>query len=153
MKDDDRTGTDELREVRTQYGPTIDTGGRVRTADQVAALIWGRIGTASREHFAALHLDGRHNPIAYEVISMGTATASLVHPREVFQTACRIGTVALIIAHNHPSGDPTPSAEDLEVTQRIGKAGKILGIHLIDHIIVTTDPEVWERVPLDGFDN
>jgi DNA repair protein RadC len=70
------------------------------------------------EHFVALYLDGRHRAIADAIVSIGTATASLVHPREVFQPAIAVGACALLIGHNHPSADLTPSAEDLEVTRR-----------------------------------
>jgi DNA repair protein RadC len=94
------------------------------------------VANDAREHFVAILLDGRHRPIAYQVVSVGTATASLVHPREVFQTAVALGAVALIVAHSHPSGDPTPSSEDREVTGRLARAGEILGIRVLDHVIV-----------------
>jgi DNA repair protein RadC len=71
-----------------------------------------------------------------EVISQGTLTASLVHPREVFRPALRDAAAALVLVHNHPSGDPTPSAEDREVTARLAKAGEILGIRVVDHVVV-----------------
>ena len=108
----------------------------------------------AREHFVVIMLDGRHRPIGYQVVSIGTATASLVHPREVFQAAVGLGAVALIIAHNHPSGDPTPSLEDREVTERLIRAGDLLGIRLLDSVVVAESayhsmreahPEVFER--------
>jgi DNA repair protein RadC len=98
-------------------------------------------------------LDGRHRPIAYQVVSIGTATASLVHPREVFQAAIGAGAVALIVAHNHPSGDPSPSREDRDITERLLRAGELLGIRLLDSVVVTdgtyvsireADPEAFE---------
>ena len=70
---------------------------------------------------------------------MGTATASLIHPREVFQPAVGIGAVAVVLAHNHPSGDPSPSSEDREVTTRLAKAGHLLGVRLLDHVVVATN--------------
>jgi DNA repair protein RadC len=70
------------------------------------------------------------------MISQGTLTASLVHPREVFRPALRDAAAALVLVHNHPSGDPTPSAEDREVTARLASAGEILGIRVLDHIVV-----------------
>src|SRR5574338_15618 len=91
----------------------------------------------AREHFVALYLDGRHRPIAHQVVSVGTASASLVHPREVFQPAVLIGACALLVAHNHPSGDPTPSAEDREITRRLVDAGALLGIPLLDSLVWT----------------
>jgi DNA repair protein RadC len=71
-----------------------------------------------------------------ETISQGTLTASLVHPREVFRSALRESAAALILVHNHPSGDPTPSAEDREVTGRLVRAGELLGVRVMDHVVV-----------------
>ena len=93
----------------------------------VAQFVRQLVANDAREHFVAIMLDGRHRPIAYQVVSVGTATASLVHPREVFQTAVGLGAVALIVAHSHPSGDPTPSSEDREVTGRLAQAGRVSG--------------------------
>ncbi len=93
----------------------------------------------AREHFVALYLDSRHQAIAYSVVSVGTANQSLVHPREVFQSAVLSGAVALLVLHNHPSGNPTPSREDHDVTQRLRDAGQILGIRLLDHVIWTRE--------------
>jgi len=93
----------------------------------------------AREHFLAVYLDGRHRPIAHQVVSVGTATASLVHPREIFQPAVLAGAVALLVLHNHPSGEASPSKEGREVTDRLKKAGEILGINLLDSIVWTRD--------------
>ncbi len=81
-------------------------------------------------------LDARHRVLRWEVISQGTLTASLVHPREVFRPALRAAAAALVLVHNHPSGDPTPSREDHEVTSRLVRAGEILGVRVVDHVIV-----------------
>ena len=81
-------------------------------------------------------LDARQRVLRSEVISQGTLTASLVHPREVFRPALRDAAAALVLVHNHPSGDPTPSAEDREVTSRLARAGEILGIRVVDHVVV-----------------
>lgn len=94
---------------------------------------------AEKEHFVALHLDARHRIKSTETISIGTATASLVHPREVFRAAIRLGTVALILCHNHPSGDPEPSPDDREITGRLRQAGELLGIKVLDHVILGRD--------------
>lgn len=91
---------------------------------------------ADHERFAVILLDGRHRVIRDVVISQGTLTASLVHPREVFRPALREGAAALVLVHNHPSGDPTPSGEDRDVTRRLVKAGELLGIPVLDHVIV-----------------
>ena len=81
-------------------------------------------------------LDGRHRIIRHETVSQGTLTASLVHPREVFRPALRAAAAALILVHNHPSGDPAPSPEDRQVTARLVRAGEILGVRVLDHVIV-----------------
>jgi len=95
-----------------------------------------RLRDATRERFLALLLDGRHRVIREVEISHGTLTASLVHPREVFRPALRDGAAALVVAHNHPSGDPTPSSEDCRVTERLARAGELLGVRLLDHVVV-----------------
>jgi DNA repair protein RadC len=91
---------------------------------------------ASHERFLVVLLDGRHRVLRQELVSQGTLTASLVHPREVFRPALREAAAALILVHNHPSGDPTPSREDREVTERLRKAGEILGVPVLDHVVV-----------------
>jgi len=92
-----------------------------------------------KEHFVIFYLDSRNQEIKREIISIGSLNANLVHPREVFEPAVRNLTAQIILAHNHPSGDPTPSEDDLEITKRLVEAGKILGIEVIDHIIVAKD--------------
>lgn len=96
-----------------------------------------RVRSARRESFFVLLLDGRHRLIAEEEVSRGTLTSSLVHPREVFREAIRSAAGALVLVHNHPSGDPTPSAEDRSVTTRLAEAGRLLGIEVIDHVVVS----------------
>jgi len=91
-----------------------------------------------QETFAALLLDVKKRPIKYVVISQGSLTESLVHPREAFRPALRESADAVIFAHNHPSGDASPSREDLTITKRLAEAGKLLGIEVLDHIIVGT---------------
>ncbi len=92
-----------------------------------------------KEHFFVLHLDVRNKIKAFELVSVGTLNTSLVHPREVFTRAIGLRSAQLIIAHNHPSGVTRPSEEDLELTKRLVKAGDILGIPIVDHIIFTRD--------------
>jgi len=84
-------------------------------------------------------LDSRNQEIKREIVSVGSLNTSLVHPREVFEPAVRHLAAQVIIAHNHPSGDPSPSREDLDITRQLVDAGKILGIEIIDHVIVTKD--------------
>ena len=95
-----------------------------------------KIGKEKKEHFTVIYLDTRNNLLMDEV-SIGTLSASLVHPREVFKKAILNNASHVVIAHNHPSGNPSPSEEDISTTKRLVEAGKILGIAVIDHIIVT----------------
>lgn len=89
-----------------------------------------------REHFWRIDLDARNQIISYEVVSIGTLTASLVHPREVFVGALLNKAAGVIVAHNHPSGETTPSPEDKETTRRLAKAGELLGVPVVDHLIL-----------------
>lgn len=90
-----------------------------------------------KEHFVIFFLDARNQEIKREIISVGSLNANLVHPREVFEPAVRYFAAQIIVAHNHPSGDLSPSQEDLEITKQLVNAGKLLGIELKDHIIVS----------------
>jgi DNA repair protein RadC len=92
-----------------------------------------------KENFVVLYLDARNKLIYKETVSIGTLNANLVHPREVFEPAVRNLAAQVVIVHNHPSGDPEPSEDDLKITKQLKKAGKILGIELIDHLIITAD--------------
>jgi DNA repair protein RadC len=94
---------------------------------------------ANREYFISLHLNSKNQLIREVVVSVGSLSSSVVHPREVFSAAVRDSSAALVFLHNHPSGDPTPSREDRECTQRLAQAGKILGIRVLDHIILGHD--------------
>jgi len=90
-----------------------------------------------KEHFVIFYLDSRNQEIKREIVSVGSLNTNLVHPREVFEPAVRNLAAQIILAHNHPSGDPEPSEDDLEITKRLVESGKILGIEVIDHIIIT----------------
>lgn len=92
-----------------------------------------------KEHFVVFYLDSRNQEIKREIVSVGSLNANLVHPREVFEPAVKNLAAQIILAHNHPSGSPEPSKDDLEINKRLVKAGKILGIEVLDHIIVTKD--------------
>jgi len=89
-----------------------------------------------REEMLAIILDSKNTITGIHTISIGTLTMSIVHPRETFKAAILMSAAAIILAHNHPSGDPTPSAEDRALTDRLVKAGNLLGIRVIDHVIV-----------------
>jgi len=120
--------------------------GRRLLKDKKSALllspedVWNElkdIRNHKKEHFVVLFLNTRNQEIQREIISIGTINASLIHPREVFEPAVKNLASHVIIAHNHPSGDTEPSLEDIELTKRLIEAGKIMGIEIIDHIIVS----------------
>ena len=96
-----------------------------------------RIHRLKKEHFLAYLLDARNMLIAEETISVGTLTMAVVHPREVFEPAIRHSAAGIVLVHNHPSGDPTPGDEDRRLTERLVQAGKLMGIEILDHVIVT----------------
>jgi DNA repair protein RadC len=97
------------------------------------------IGYSAKEQLRGLYLNSRYQVVHDEIISVGSLTANIVHPREVFGPAIERGAVAIIIAHNHPSGDPTPTDADITVTKQLQYAGKVLGIELLDHLIIADD--------------
>ena len=105
----------------------------------VATFLQEKIGREKKEHFYILALDSGNNLVKMNNVSTGTLDASLVHPREVFKEAIQASAAKVIIAHNHPSGDTEPSKADLVITNRLVEAGKILGIAVVDHIIVTNN--------------
>jgi DNA repair protein RadC len=111
-------------------------GEPVRDAAAVWAHFRGRLPQRERELFAVLLLDGKNRVRAEVAVSEGTLTAALVHPREVFRPAIRGGAAAVILVHNHPSGDATPSAEDAAITERLRQAGDLLGIRVLDHVVI-----------------
>jgi len=121
---------------RRAAGTPLLLGEPVRDAAAIYAHFQGRLPQCEREQFFVLLLDGRNRLLADLRISEGTLTAALVHPREVFAPAIRLAAAALVLAHNHPSGDPTPSPEDTALTERLRRAGELLGIRVLDHVVV-----------------
>ncbi|MCR4263651.1 MAG: DNA repair protein RadC [Candidatus Roizmanbacteria bacterium] len=97
------------------------------------------IRTKHREHLVALYLNARNHLIEKQTISIGSVTEGIVHPREVFSPAIKLNAVHMILSHNHPSGDPSPSIDDIAITKRLVQAGKLLGIELLDHVIVSKE--------------
>jgi DNA repair protein RadC len=108
----------------------------IRSPADVYAHFRGRLPQLGREAFWMLLLDGRNRVRDELCVSEGTLTATLVHPREVFGPALRGAAAAVILVHNHPSGDPTPSAEDVQLTDRMIQAGELVGIRVLDHVVV-----------------
>lgn len=112
-------------------------GSAVLSPQAVCRLVQSKISNYAKEHFLVVSFDARNKVIAIDVVTIGTVSASIVHPRETFDVAIRRHASHIILAHNHPSGDTEPSSQDIEITNRLAQAGKILGIELADHIIVS----------------
>jgi len=119
-----------VKERVGRFGPTISCAG------DIAALLIPELASLDREHFVCLHLDVKNRLISRETVSIGHLSAALCHPRECFKAAMLANAASVAFGHNHPSGDPEPSREDLELTRRVFKAGELLGIPVLDHVVV-----------------
>lgn len=108
----------------------------IKSPGDVSTLMMEKIRHHDREYFIVLNLNTKNQVIAEDTVSIGSLNASLVHPRELFKNAIKRSAAALILVHNHPSGDPAPSREDIDVTRRVAEAGKLLGIEVLDHVVI-----------------
>ncbi|MDP2181460.1 MAG: DNA repair protein RadC [Actinomycetota bacterium] len=114
-------------------------GGRrttISTPEDVVALCWPQMRGADREHFWALALSTKNHLLKMVEVSVGSLNASIVHPRELFKEAVRASAASMVVVHNHPSGDSTPSGADIQLTRRLVKAGDVLGIEVLDHVVI-----------------
>ena len=109
---------------------------KVSNSRDVYTLARERLETADREYFEIFLMDRKNQVRGIHTVSIGSLSASIVHPREVFKAAIVGNAAAIICVHNHPSGDPRPSPEDKEITRRLREAGKIIGIEVLDHIVI-----------------
>jgi len=121
---------------RQVSGIRIPPGTRFRSGADIFRHYHGRLRDLRKEQFWAVLLDGKNRILREERVSEGSLTASLVHPREVFALAIRESAGALVFVHNHPSGDPTPSVEDVEITRRLCAVADLVGIRVLDHVVV-----------------
>jgi len=108
----------------------------IRKPADAAELMMEELRYFKKEHFVCLFLNTKNQVIARETLSVGTLNASLVHPREVFRAAIKCSSASIICVHNHPSGDPTPSPEDIAMTKRLQEAGELVGIDVLDHLVI-----------------
>ena len=109
---------------------------KINSPEDVYRRLYPAMRESKKEHFVELCLDTKNQVIREDTISIGSLNANIVHPREVFRTALIESAAHIIVAHNHPSGDPTPSSEDIEVTKKLVETGKIMGIDVLDHVII-----------------
>ena len=120
---------------RLMSGQVMD-GGRIANSEDISRFLLRDMLHEKREMFVSIHLDSRQRIESRHIVSIGSLDAAPVHPREVFAQAVKRGAAAVIVAHNHPSGDPTPSPQDIAVTRRLSEASHIIGISLLDHLII-----------------
>jgi DNA repair protein RadC len=130
---------DLVREIAARYGEKRIVGQSFDSARQVYDHFRIRLGTARQEEFHVLLLDNKHRVIEEKMITLGTLTQSLVHPREIFAPAIELRAASVILIHCHPSGDPKPSQQDIEITKRLSQVGEIMGIKVLDHVIIGDD--------------
>ena len=124
-----------VRERRAGYGKKT----RIRNAQDIYMAFKERFEKADREEFLVLLLSGKNKLLGFNVVSVGSLTSSLVHPREVMKPAILGNAALIVLVHNHPSGDCLPSQEDLEITKRLREVGSIHGIEVLDHVIIGCD--------------
>ena len=122
----------KIEEDVSQY---LGSGSRFTTPEQIYET-FRFLMHETKENFVTLHLDGKNRVVCMDTVSIGSLNQSIVHPREVFKTACLSNAAAVILVHQHPSGDAAPSREDIEITKRLKEAGDIMGIKVLDHVIV-----------------
>jgi DNA repair protein RadC len=128
----------ETLTVREDIADYLKTGQRYSSPAQVSDT-FQFLMKETKEQFITLHLDGKNRIICMDIVSIGSLNQSIVHPRSVFMTACLSNAAAIILVHQHPTGDSTPSSEDIAITRRLKEAGEIMGIKILDHIIIGQD--------------
>ena len=109
---------------------------KINSPEDVYRRLYPTMRELKKEHFIELCLDTKNQVLREDTISIGSLNANVVHPREVFRTALMESASSIIVSHNHPSGDPTPSREDIEITKKLVETGKIMGISVLDHVII-----------------
>jgi len=125
-----------VREMKVSYRKRGETEGRMDGPAVIAEAVRMIVGDDPREHVCVLYLDARLHRINVEVVGIGIINQALVHPREVFRTAIWLSACSIVVAHQHPTGDPEPSPDDITATRRLAKAGHLLGISVKDHVVV-----------------
>lgn len=123
-------------ELRRRLDPPDRAPAVIRSPSDAAALVMEDMRHLDREHFRVILLDTKNQVLGTELVSVGSLSTSIVHPREIFKSPLRRSAAAIILVHNHPSGDPAPSREDIEVTRRLTEAGRLMGIEVLDHLVI-----------------
>src|SRR5579864_716215 len=128
-----------VRELARRWHVPPDSAAPAVTSPKEAVLQFQELRTSPRECFAVLYLNSRNQPVGCERVAVGGLNVASLQPREVFGPALTFGAAAVILAHNHPSGDPTPSPEDLAVTRHLQEAGRLLGVEVLDHLVIAAE--------------
>lgn len=128
-----------IREAKISFKSLKTEAFHVSSPNAVFNFIKSQIGYATKEHFIVLGMDNKNMILVYHIVSIGTISEAIVHPREVFFPVMKALCSGAVIVHNHPSGNTAPSRQDIETTKRMVEAGKILGIPVLDHVIVGND--------------
>jgi len=124
---------------------------QVRQGKEVFEYVRTSVLEVDREYFYILYLNSRNQIFGQDVVSVGSLDASIVHPREIFKKSIKRSAASIVLVHNHPSGDPTPSDDDYEVTKRLVEAGRLLGVHVLDHVVVARTSFVSMREVSPGM--
>ena len=133
-------------EIRCSVSEMLQRTDTIRCSDDVVAL-FGFLAWESRENLYALHVDTKNRILCLDQVSLGSLSSSIVCPRDVFKSALISSAAAIVFVHNHPSGDPAPSPEDKVIHQRLTKAGELLGIRVLDHLIIGKDGAFESLMP------
>ena len=128
-----------MNEILKRMGQAQNPVNKITCAEDVFKYCSLKLKGVNKEHFMILHLNSKNRILKDEIVSIGTLTSAITHPREIFKSAIKESAYAVILVHNHPSGDPTPSEEDRVLTERFFEAGELLGIKVLDHVIVGGD--------------
>ncbi|MDQ6885508.1 MAG: DNA repair protein RadC [Candidatus Dormibacteraeota bacterium] len=128
-----------VRELARRWHVPADSAAPAVTSPREAVLQLQDLRTSPKECFSVLYLNSRNQPVGCEKVAVGGLNVAALQPREVFGPALTLGAAAVILAHNHPSGDPTPSPEDLAVTRHLQEAGRLLGVEVLDHLVVCAE--------------
>jgi DNA repair protein RadC len=125
----------EVLTIGDQAAEYFQGSGAITSSAEVSAR-FASLRTETREHFLSVHLDAKNKILCLDRVSVGSLTAAIIHPREVFKSCLLSSAAALLLIHNHPSGNTSPSREDIEITGRLKEASELLGIRILDHIII-----------------
>lgn len=127
-----------MKRIKAVYEKISEPAGQYRAVSDAKTVfeMFQHLRQETKEHFVSIHLDIKSRVICLDEVAVGTLTNAVIHPREVYKTALLSSAASIIVVHNHPSGDPAPSQNDILITQQLEEAGELIGIKLLDHVII-----------------